>query len=82
MTARSPVLPPTRPNVIFLDAVGTLFGVRGSVGEIYGRFARQFGVDAPDEAINTAFYDIFNATPEAAFPGADRHELPHLEYQW
>jgi putative hydrolase of the HAD superfamily len=82
MTARSTISPPTRPKVIFLDAVGTLFGVRGSVGEIYGRFARQFGVDAPDEAINTAFYDTFKATPEAAFPGADRHELPHLEYQW
>jgi putative hydrolase of the HAD superfamily len=82
MTVRSSVLIPTRPKVIFLDAVGTLFGVRGSVGEIYGRFARQFGVDAPDAAINDAFYAIFQATPEAAFPGADRHELPHLEYQW
>lgn len=82
MTIRSSASIPTRPKVIFLDAVGTLFGVRGSVGEIYGRFARQFGVEAPDAAINDAFYDTFQATPEAAFPGADRHELPNLEYQW
>jgi putative hydrolase of the HAD superfamily len=25
----------TNPKVILLDAVGTLFGVRGSVGQIY-----------------------------------------------
>lgn len=27
----------TRPQVIFFDAVGTLFGVRGSVGQVYAR---------------------------------------------
>lgn len=30
------------PKVIFLDAVGTIFGVRGSVGAQYGRVLREF----------------------------------------
>ena len=82
MTDRSTAASPTPPKVIFLDAVGTLFGVRGSVGEIYGRFARQFGVEADDAAIDRAFYDVFSATPEAAFPGATRETRPDLEFQW
>ncbi|MGD1902394.1 MAG: HAD-IA family hydrolase [Geitlerinemataceae cyanobacterium] len=73
---------PTPPKAIFLDAVGTLFGVRGSVGEIYGLFARQFGVEAEDAAIDRAFYEVFSATPEAAFPGASREALPELEFDW
>ena len=32
-----------RVDTVFFDAAGTLFGVRGSVGEIYGRYAEQFG---------------------------------------
>ena len=34
-----------QPKVIFLDAVGTLFGVKGSVGEVYREIAADFGVD-------------------------------------
>ena len=32
------------PQAIFLDAMGTLFGLRGSVGDIYGKIAQSFGV--------------------------------------
>jgi len=70
------------PKVIFLDAVGTLFKVRGSVGATYGRLARQFGVNVPIEQINTAFYACFDRAPEAAFPHADPTERPQLEYAW
>ncbi len=34
-----------KPQVIFLDAVGTLFGVKGSVGAIYSQIAADFGVE-------------------------------------
>lgn len=34
-----------RPKVIFFDAVGTLFGVKGSVGQIYRAIAADFGVE-------------------------------------
>lgn len=71
-----------RPQVIFLDAVGTLFGVRGSVGEIYGAIAREFGVEADAEALNQAFFQSFKTSPPMAFPDASAVEVPQLEYVW
>lgn len=71
-----------RPKVIFLDAVGTLFGVRGSVGEIYGNLARQFGVNVEDEFLNHAFFQSFRRSPPMAFPGADITTIPNREFEW
>jgi putative hydrolase of the HAD superfamily len=70
------------PQVIFLDAVGTLFGVRGSVGEIYSAIASQMGVTAAPEPLNRAFIQSFKAAPPLAFPDADPAQIPDLEYQW
>lgn len=71
-----------RPQVIFLDAVGTLFGVRGSVGEIYGSIARQFGVETDAALLNQAFFQSFKAAPRMAFPGASEAEIFLKEYAW
>ncbi|WP_088893507.1 HAD-IA family hydrolase [Leptolyngbya ohadii] len=71
-----------RPQVIFLDAVGTLFGVKGSVGEIYGSIARQFGVHTDEALLNQAFFHSFKAAPRMAFPGASQAEIPQKEYAW
>jgi putative hydrolase of the HAD superfamily len=71
-----------QPKVIFLDAVGTLFGVRGSVGEIYGDIARQMGVDIPAESLNRAFFESFKIANPLAFPGVDSAQIPELEFQW
>jgi putative hydrolase of the HAD superfamily len=71
-----------RPKVIFLDAVGTLFGIQGSVGEVYGAFARQAGVDVAPEILDRAFIQSFKASPPLAFPGVDAAKIPELEYQW
>ena len=62
---------PSPPQVIFLDAVGTLFGVAGSVGQIYSEIARQHGVRADAEELNQAFFRTFKAAPPMAFPDAD-----------
>ena len=70
------------PQVIFLDAVGTLFGVRGTVGEIYSRFADEVGVSVDPEVLNTTFIDSFLAAPRAAFPGVDDAEIPEHEFAW
>lgn len=70
------------PRVIFLDAVGTLFGVRGSVGEIYGTIAQWFGVDADAVALNQAFFRSFKAAPIMAFPGVEAAEILRREYEW
>jgi putative hydrolase of the HAD superfamily len=71
-----------RPKVIFLDAVGTLFGVRDSVGAAYGAIARQFGVDVDEHALNTAFFQSFRAASPLAFPGATVDEIRTREYEW
>jgi putative hydrolase of the HAD superfamily len=71
-----------RPKVIFLDAVGTLFGVKGTVGEVYQSLAQQFGVDADAVTLNQAFFNSFKASDPMAFPGVAADEIPHYEYVW
>ncbi|MBD2577420.1 HAD family hydrolase [Oscillatoria sp. FACHB-1406] len=71
-----------KPQVIFLDAVGTLFGVRGSVGEIYGEIAREFGVEAESAALERAFYQVFQASSPLTFPGVSVTEVPRREFEW
>jgi putative hydrolase of the HAD superfamily len=72
----------TDPQVIFFDAVGTLFGVRGSVGEVYGELARQHGVEVSAEILNQAFSQSFKAATPCAFAGADPTQITALEFVW
>lgn len=71
-----------RPQVVFFDAVGTLFGVRGSVGQAYREIARRHGVEVDSVQLNQAFYQSFKAAPACTFPGVDRAQVPPLEFQW
>ena len=71
-----------QPKVIFLDAVGTLFGIRGTVGEVYGMLARQSGVEVADDALDAAFIQSFRSSPPAAFPGVNPVDRPTHEYNW
>ncbi|MBF2080013.1 MAG: HAD family hydrolase [Synechococcales cyanobacterium T60_A2020_003] len=71
-----------RPKIIFFDAVGTLFGVRDSVGTVYRDIALIYGVDAPAEVINTAFFQAFKTAPAMAFPGVAEEDLPEREFSW
>lgn len=71
-----------QPRVIFLDAVGTLFGVKGSVGEIYREIALKFGVDIPAKLLNQSFFHSFKAASAPAFPGVDPDQLPDKEIAW
>jgi putative hydrolase of the HAD superfamily len=72
----------TDPQVIFFDAVGTLFGVRGSVGDVYGELARSHGVEVSAAALNLAFYQSFQAATPCAFAGADPARIAALEFAW
>jgi putative hydrolase of the HAD superfamily len=47
---------------VLFDAAETLFTTRGSVGEIYGSVARQFGSAAPSDAIQAAFLRQFRGS--------------------
>jgi putative hydrolase of the HAD superfamily len=71
-----------QPKVIFLDAVGTLFGVRGSVGEVYSAIAQRFGVTVPTDPLNEAFVQAFAATNPPVFPGCYPDEIPQCEFEW
>ena len=71
-----------QPKVIFLDAVGTLFGIRGSVGEIYSAIALPFGVKVPAQALNEAFFQAFATSQAPTFPGTDPKEIPQCEFEW
>ncbi|NJL19817.1 MAG: HAD family hydrolase [Leptolyngbyaceae cyanobacterium SM1_3_5] len=72
----------SRPQVIFLDAVGTLFGVRGSVGQVYGNLAQQFGVTVNPAILDRTFVESFRGAPAMAFPGVSPAEVPEREYAW
>ncbi|MDY6805755.1 MAG: HAD-IA family hydrolase [Cyanobacteriota bacterium] len=67
---------------IFLDAVGTLFDVRGSVGEAYAVLASRWGVKVDATVLNKAFFNSFKTSPAMAFPEAELREIPQLEYDW
>ncbi|EGJ33434.1 MULTISPECIES: HAD family hydrolase [Moorena] len=71
-----------KPRVIFLDAVGTLFGVQGSVGEVYSAIANQFGVTVPASALDKAFVKAFASAEPAVFPETDPEEIPQREFEW
>jgi len=69
-------------KVIFLDAAGTLFDVRGSVGEVYGQLAQSFGVTVKSEELNAAFFQSFASASPMAFPGIEAAKIPQLEFEW
>ncbi|OLP19505.1 hydrolase [Leptolyngbya sp. 'hensonii'] len=71
-----------RPQVIFLDAVGTLFGIRGTVGGIYSRIAASFGVTLSPAVLDQSFRRSFQAAGLPAFPGVASHEIPTQEFLW
>ena len=70
------------PKVIFLDAVGTLFGVRNSVGNIYSEVASKYGVNCSPELLNKYFYAAFKNSAPCIFPGIPTSDIPQREYQW
>ena len=74
--------PPAIPKVIYLDAFGTLFGLKGSVGQLYSALARRAQVETDPQALDRAFYQSFVAAERLAFPGAAPTDIPLLEYHW
>lgn len=71
-----------KPKVIFLDAVGTLFGAKESIGALYAQVALQFGVNAEISLLEKAFYKSFQAAPPACFPGVNFDDIPQREFEW
>ena len=67
----------------FFDAAGTLFEPREAVGRTYTRLAREFGLDALEDAVAASFRRAFGAAPGLAFGLGLRHdEVRRLEREW
>lgn len=64
------------------DAAGTLFDVRGSVGERYSAAARRFGVAVPADELQRSFTHAFRDRPPLAFPGLRGRSLIREERAW
>ncbi len=76
---------PSPIKVIFFDAAGTLFHVKGSVGEVYLRYAEKYGVSKSDELIakvNQAFKEAFRQAPPAIFAVDQPEKLKQCERLW
>lgn len=74
-----------RIKVLFFDAAGTLFRVKGSVGEIYLSYAQKYGVEPSREllmAVNAAFERAFQDAPPPVFAARDPVELKRCERLW
>ncbi|MTJ13902.1 HAD family hydrolase [Anabaena sp. UHCC 0187] len=71
-----------KPKVIFVDAVGTLFGVKNSVGEIYRQIAQDFGVEVSAQILDKNFVKSFKSAPPPIFLDADIKDIPQREYDW
>ena len=70
-------------KMVFFDAAGTLFNVRGSVGEIYACQALQYGKQVAPSALQRAFVRQFRQQPPMAFGrGLNASERLSQEKQW
>jgi putative hydrolase of the HAD superfamily len=70
-------------QMVFFDAAGTLFDVRGSVGEIYARFAAQYGKQVTAADLQREFVRQFPQQPPMAFARElARAERLQCEQRW
>jgi putative hydrolase of the HAD superfamily len=72
-------------KVIFFDAVGTLFDVKGSVGEVYLSYAKKYGVPATEQtqkALNEAFKQTLKDMPLPIFSVDRPEKLKQCERLW
>jgi len=71
-----------QPQVIFLDAVGTIIGIKGSVGEIYSQIAQDFGVRVSPKLLDIKFSQSFKAAPPPIFTDTEDQDIPQREFDW
>ncbi|MEI7951072.1 MAG: HAD-IA family hydrolase [Synechococcaceae cyanobacterium ELA182] len=71
-----------RPQALLLDAMGTLIGLRRSIGSTYASLATEHGLEVEAAAIDQAFPTVYRSAPPLAFPGLEGQELENAERQW
>jgi putative hydrolase of the HAD superfamily len=62
--------------------MGTLIGLRRSVGEGYASVAARHGLQLDATAINRVFPDVYRQAPPLAFPGVTGPALREAEIGW
>ncbi|MGH7233437.1 MAG: HAD-IA family hydrolase [Nitrospiraceae bacterium] len=75
----------SRIQVIFFDAAGTLFDIKGSVADVYLSYAEKYGVKRTREslaAVSTAFRRAFQEAPPPVFAVSDPQEIKRCERLW
>jgi len=77
MTAR-----PSPPAGLLLDAMGTLIGLKDSVGTTYAALAQRHGLTVEPAAIDRVFGSIYGQAPPLAFPGLEGPALKGAEITW
>jgi putative hydrolase of the HAD superfamily len=70
------------PRVIFFDAMGTLFDLKNSVGEIYQQYAAKYNVQVDAELISKAFIQSFKSAPSLAFLATEFSPIKQQEFNW
>ncbi len=69
-------------RVVFFDAAGTLFQVKGSVGQVYLDHARKYGVKTSRAALQEAFLRAFDDAPPLAFSLTGATDIKACERLW
>ncbi len=75
----------SRIQVIFFDAAGTLFHVKGSVADIYLAYAEKYGIKRTADslaAVSAAFIRAFQEAPPPVFAVTDPKDIKRCERLW
>jgi len=78
-------MPPSPIKAIFFDAVGTLFDVKGSVGEVYVTYAKKYGFPETEEMVRTLnkrFKETMKDMPAPIFSVERPEKLKQCERLW
>jgi len=71
-----------RPEALLLDAMGTLIGLRTSVGTSYAEAAAGHGIELDAADIDRAFPRVLRQAPPLAFAGLSGEALLAAERRW
>ncbi|SBO44761.1 HAD-IA family hydrolase [Cyanobium sp. NIES-981] len=74
--------PGRRPQGLLLDAMGTLVGLRQSVGTTYAAQASQHGIHLDPAALDEGFRRAYRSAPPLAFPTLSGADLAAAELAW
>ena len=75
----------SRIQAVFFDAAGTLFHVKGTVGEVYLRYAETYGVPNSEEMVakvDLGFKEAFRQATPPIFVVDQPEKLKQLERLW